>query len=243
MQDLLHKEQNLSQYREVIHDVILGLQKILGNRLLSVYGCGSWIRGETRPDSDIDFFFIIDSFLLDKEKKALNDLQKSIQLKWSGSSSIDIDIRYVNKSDESNFFTIAHKEIIQIDGLLLYGTRCGWDVYKDYSITQIVEAFNKIALYIYKNLLSLHNLNNHIKRRSRRSLSKTVIRTLEWQAVLKGAPISHSIETYIDHTKKYTPQLLDLMEKSMAIYRKTEITDADVDFLEKTLKIILLEAA
>ena len=128
-----------------------------------------------------------------------------------------------------------------MDGFLLYGVKYDWDIYKDYSIVQIAQAFNKIAFYIYTNLLSLDDTDTRLKNRSRRSLAKTVIRTLEWNAVLNGAPISHSINDYTDHIKKYVPQFLPTMKKAMNIYKKKIIIDTDVTFLEEILKANLAQ--
>ena len=238
--DMLYSKENLvKKYKEPIDSVITGLQEILQKRLISVYGCGSWIRNETRKDSDIDFFFVINSYISEEEKDAVKQLEKNILQRWSHLGFTGVDIRFVNEKDEDNYFTIAHKEIIQIDGCLLYGTAFTWDIYHDYSTPQIVEAFNKIATYIYKNLLKPHDADLHVRERSRRSLVKTLLRTLEWLAVLKGAPISHSMDGYIDHIKMYIPEFTQTVETTMKIYKKEKISDSEVSFLDDTLMKVL----
>lgn len=238
---MITQKPDLTKYVELIAEVKDNLKVLFGDAFISLYGCGSWVRNEMRADSDVDFFFVVD-LLMDEEKKTkILNLRDMLRKKWLPRGVPSIDLRFISLQDPDNFFTIGHKEIVQVDGYLLFGKERDWDVYEEYSKEELVTAFVKIRNYVYRKLLKPYSEDASERNYSRRSFAKAVLRTITLLTVLRGGKFSHRVSEFQNLVDTYYPSFSERNRKSIEIYKKETISDEDVAFLDQTFHEALTE--
>ena len=110
----------LQSMNTLMEQYIVQVQKIYGSHLRKVILYGSYDRGDSRPDSDIDLMILID--MSDMELKAYS--QKLTYMTYDFNMDNDLDIRPIAKSREHfekwlvNYPFYAN---INREGVVLYG--------------------------------------------------------------------------------------------------------------------------
>jgi predicted nucleotidyltransferase len=208
------------------------MRSIFGDTLLGLYGSGSWVRGEMRTDSDIDFYYIVKTKLTSGQEKALDDLKTSLLTTWHTRSVKDLDIKPIYADTMDHWHMIVRRVILEVDGCHMFGSNIPGDTFSQYTTLTIAKSFSILFSEIFK-ALRLYDENEVVRKRARRLLSKIVLRCMDWVAILHGAPLSSSIPLYVNDIKNYTSINNGTVDTAWNLYQKINLTDEDVMILKK----------
>ncbi len=91
--------------KEIIDELVLGLNKIIGDKLDCVILYGSVARGDDRDESDVDVAFVVKTGLDDEMKKAFFNWNAGLDMKYNRVFSIiDIEREMFDKWGDTHPF-------------------------------------------------------------------------------------------------------------------------------------------
>jgi hypothetical protein len=193
-----------------------------GDSLQAVYAAGSWTRGEMLVESDADFYATV-TRLAERSVRATESERHRLLAAWCPRPIANIELKLIDLSRADHHLSILRRAVISMDGSRVYGAPLRDDVFAERSITSIASAFVTLFLDMIATL-SFDESDRRVH--SQRVLAKLALRSLEWVAIIEGAPATGSMSRCVNDVEQHVPHLACTARDCWRAYLAPDASDS-----------------